>query len=120
MTADADDSDDAPDNVPGENREDFVYNLSGEAFQLAQRAAREGMRDDVVADAEAMRRRFERLQPALKSTIDGDATVRRAWSDAHLDLAYVTSRGERPTSHRLFYFLQDEASLAERGPDSDV
>ena len=89
---------------------DKIHQLSAQAFQLAQQAAR-GQREvaQLERQAQAINLRLEALLPAID---DAPAEQRSglidAWNDARLDVGYVLSGGELATSTRLFYFLRDQ------------
>jgi len=85
-----------------------VYQLSNEAFTLAQEAASGGGDKEArEAKARELNARLDELWPQIQA---GPATydpgLNSAWSDARLDLGYVLSNGELSTSTRLFYYLE--------------
>ena len=83
--------------------------LNRDAFGLAQAAAADtGGKASRGRRARAMNNRLDELIPFVQSAPPEDqAGLIQAWNDARLDLGYVLSGGELPTSTRLFHYLQD-------------
>lgn len=85
-----------------------VYQLSSEAFTLAQEAASGGGDKEArEKKARELNERLDQLWPQIQSgPASADPGVNSAWSDARLDVGYVLSNGELSPSTRLFYYLE--------------
>jgi hypothetical protein len=85
-----------------------VHRFSNEAFDLAKNWAAGKNREEVKEQA----RKLETRVPEFgKRASEAEAQLRpdlnRALSDARLDLSYILSDGQRPSSTRLLYFQNE-------------
>ncbi len=86
-----------------------VYQVSNEALELALQAARgEDNRARLEEKAHQLNSKLEQLLEVVKAAPANEQRgLNRAWADARLDLGYVLSKGELPTSVRLNQYLQE-------------
>jgi hypothetical protein len=103
------------DNANQDNREnppsDFpalVYQLSAAAFELAQEAAAsQAKQNERARRAREINDFLNELVPYIQNApLEEQEGLRTAWTDARLDVGYVLSGGELPTSTRLFHYLE--------------
>jgi hypothetical protein len=85
-----------------------VYQLSSEAFTLAQEAASGGGDKEArEKKARALNERLDELWPQIQAgPASADPGLNNAWSDARLDVGYVLSNGDLSPSTRLYYYLE--------------
>lgn len=87
-----------------------VTSLSYDAFRLAQTAAASA--EDILAlkrRAREMNTQLDELDALIEGAPAGEqAALRKAWSDARLDVGYVLSGGTLPKSVRMGFFLQGQ------------
>ena len=95
--------------APGEPAAQTVYAVSHEAFTLAREAAvGEGDAAARERQARVLNSRLDELWPLVQAAPDNERPgLNQAWTDARLDLGYILSGGELPTSTRLHYALAD-------------
>ena len=87
-----------------------VYGLSNEAFELARAAAESGDYAAGEARAQELNDQLTGLWPRVEDApAEEQAELSRVWSDARLDVGYVLSGGELPTSTRLHQVVQDRS-----------
>ena len=71
-------------------------------------AAGTGDPEQRKSEARKLNKRLDELWPQVEAAPAGtQAALNQAWSDARLDLGYVLSDGDAPTSIRFFHYLQD-------------
>ena len=81
--------------------------LSAAAFAMAQIATERGDFAAHEADARALNDRLEEIRPRIESASPAEQpALEQVWTDARLDLGYILSAGELPTSTRMHHFLQ--------------
>src|SRR5215217_3612627 len=81
--------------------------LSAAAFAMAQVATERGDFAAHEADARALNDRLEEFRPRIEAApATEQPALEQVWTDARLDLGYVLSAGELPTSTRMHHFLQ--------------
>lgn len=87
-----------------------VTSLSYDAFRLAQSAATSPEETPVLKRrAREVNTQLDELDALIESAPAGEqAALRKAWSDARLDVGYVLSGGTLPKSSRMGFFLQGE------------
>jgi hypothetical protein len=88
-------------------RDRQIYTTSSEAFSLAQAYVTGQGRLDLESRAQQLNGLLDHLWDSLEHQPSDDPGVSRAWSDARLDLGYVLSHGELPTSPRLYQYINE-------------
>lgn len=84
-----------------------VNRLSAEAFKLAKQAVTRGG-DEFKRKAEELDHRLEEVLPKIQRLpSDKQPGLMEDWNNARLDLTYILSGNNGPSSTRLFYFLQE-------------
>jgi len=85
-----------------------LYRLSNEAFSLTQQLI-DGAQDAPALEsrARALNERLSELWPRTEAAAARDPGLSRAWSDARVDVGYVLSGGDTPTTTtRVMQYLQ--------------
>lgn len=86
--------------------------LRAKAFAMALVATERGDFGAHAADARALDERLSALRPRIEAAgPDEQPAHEQTWSDARLDLGYVLSAGELPTSNRLSNYFEDPDAL---------
>jgi hypothetical protein len=88
-------------------RDRQVYTTSSEAFSLAQAFVTGQGQMELESRAQQLNELLDRQWASLEDQPSDDPGVTRAWSDARLDVGYVLSQGELPTSPRLNQFINE-------------
>jgi hypothetical protein len=90
-----------------------VAKASREAFELAQKAIESGHMIEFADQARAINQRLDELLPGVQAApAEDQPTLNHNWSDARLDVGYVLSNGQLPSSTRLYYYLEDRKKLS--------
>ncbi|HEX9988458.1 MAG TPA: hypothetical protein VGE45_08280 [Chloroflexia bacterium] len=88
----------------------IVTAVSYDAFRLAQTAATSaGSSSALKRRAREVNTQLNELDALIEDAPTGEqAALRKAWSDARLDVGYVLSGGTLPKSSRMGLFLQGQ------------
>lgn len=87
-----------------------VNELSNEAFELARAAAESGDYAAGEARARELNDQLTDVWPSVEGApAEEHDELSRVWSDARLDVGYVLSGGELPTSTRLHQVVRDRS-----------
>lgn len=86
-----------------------VQHLSLRSFDLAKAVAGTGSSTHNQREsARHLDGELSNIWPAVDALpLDQRAEASAAWTDARLDLDYILSAGQLPTSTRLFHYLQE-------------
>src|SRR5690348_13150009 len=102
------DNSEASRHTPDEVRS-AVQRLSAQSFELAKAvAATGGSTESQRESARQLDGELANLWPAVDALPpDPKSEASAAWTDARLDLDYILSAGQLPTSTRMFHYLQE-------------
>jgi hypothetical protein len=96
--------------------EEFALELSkisAEAFALATAAIDSGDFETGKARARELDARLDETWPRIdRGTEPAKSALAKDWTDARMDIGYLLSHGELPTSTRLFHALNDRGMVS--------